>query len=243
MASKEQSGTTRTPILIIDDDKGLCVLLTERLEAEGFQVSAAHDGRRGLESAATGAHALIILDIMLPGMGGLEVLKALRSTSSVPVLMLTARGDDVDRIIGLEYGADDYLAKPFNTRELIARIRAILRRLDERRAGPKRLSAGDITIDTEMREVWLGKAEVELTTIEFAILEAFVRNAGRILARDFLTNVAMGRGLGAYDRSVDVHISNLRRKLNVGNGIERIKTVRGNGYMLAPHRTLERAPA
>jgi DNA-binding response OmpR family regulator len=234
---------SRIPILIIDDDKSLCALLTDRLEAEGFHLSAAHDGRRGLESAATGAHALVILDVMLPGLGGLEVLKALRSTSTVPVLMLTARGDDVDRIIGLEYGADDYLAKPFNTRELVARIRAVLRRLDERRAGPKRLSAGDITVDVEMREAWVGKELIQVTTIEFAILEALVRNAGRILTRDFLTNVAMGRGLGAFDRSVDVHISNLRRKLDRDSGRERIKTVRGNGYMLAPHRMLERAEA
>jgi two-component system response regulator CpxR len=133
---------SRIPILIVDDDKSLCALLSDRLEAEGFHLTAAHDGRRGLESAATGAFALVILDVMLPGLGGLEVLKALRAASTVPVLMLTARGDDVDRIIGLEYGADDYLAKPFNTRELVARIKAVLRRLDERRAGPRRLSAG-----------------------------------------------------------------------------------------------------
>jgi DNA-binding response OmpR family regulator len=234
---------SRIPILIIDDDKSLCALLSDRLEAEGFHLTAAHDGRRGLESAATGAFALVILDVMLPGLGGLEVLKALRAASTVPVLMLTARGDDVDRIIGLEYGADDYLAKPFNTRELVARIKAVLRRLDERRAGPRRLSAGDLSVDLESREVWIGTQSLRLTTLEFAILEAFVRNAGRILTRDFLTNVAMGRGLGAFDRSVDVHISNLRKKLGGDGEFERIKTVRGNGYMLVPRRRTVRAEA
>src|SRR5882757_3566988 len=201
-------------LLIIDDDKGLCALLAERLEAEGFQLEAAHDGKTGLGFATSGVHSLVILDIMLPGMSGMEVLRALRSRSNIPVLMLTARGDDVDRIIGLELGADDYLPKPFNPRELLARIRAILRRLEDRRLGPDRMSAGDITIDVAVREAWIGKTMVPLTTIEYEMLEVFVRNAGRTLTREFLTDVAMGRGLGVFDRSVDVHVSNLRKKLS-----------------------------
>jgi len=227
-------------ILIIDDDKELCSLLSVRIQAEGFQLEAANDGETGLELASSGVHSLVILDVMLPGMGGMEVLKVLRSTSNIPVVMLTARGDDVDRIIGLELGADDYLPKPFNPRELLARIRAVLRRLDERRVGSDRMSAGDITIDVAVREAWIGKSRIQLTTIEFEMLEAFVKNAGRTLTRDFLTDVAMGRSLGLFDRSVDVHVSNLRKKLNSDSGIERIKTVRGTGYMLAPRLTEEK---
>lgn len=227
-------------LLIIDDDNGLCALLAERLEAEGFQLEAAHDGKTGLGLATSDLHSLVILDIMLPGMSGMDVLRKLRSRSNIPVLMLTARGDDVDRIIGLEAGADDYLPKPFNPEELIARIRAVLRRLDERPAGPDRLSAGDITLDISVREAWIGRTLVQLTTIEFDMLEAFVRNAGRILTRDFLTDVAMGRSLGIFDRSVDVHVSNLRRKLNADSGVERIKTVRGSGYMLAPRTATQK---
>ncbi len=227
-------------LLIIDDDKGLCSLLSERIEAEGFELEAAHDGNAGLELAISGAFSLVILDVMLPGLGGMDVLRTLRSRSNIPVLMLTARGDDVDRIIGLELGADDYLPKPFNPRELLARIRAILRRLEDRRVGPDRMSAGDITIDVAVREAWIGKTMIQLTTIEYEMLEAFVRNAGRTLTREFLTDVAMGRGLGVFDRSVDVHVSNLRKKLSADSGVERIKTVRGTGYMLAPRVTEEK---
>ena len=223
-------------LLIIDDDKGLCAVLAERMRDEGFELHAAHDGRTGLEMTESGIYSLVILDVTLPGLGGMEVLKKLRTRSTIPVLMLTARGDDVDRIIGLELGADDYLPKPFNPRELMARIRAILRRLDERRNGPDRLSAGDITIDVAIREAWIDETPIPLTTLEFSILEAFVRNAGKTLTRDFLTDVAMGRSLGVFDRSVDVHISNLRRKLNSEPEMERIKTIRGSGYLLATRR-------
>ena len=222
------------PLLMIDDDTELCALLTERLAQEGFVLDAVHDGRDGLERAGSGGYSLVILDVMLPRMGGMEVLRELRTRSSVPVLMLTARGDDIDRIIGLEVGADDYLPKPFNPRELAARIKAILRRLDERRAGPNRFAAGDITIDTALREVWAAGRPVQLTTVEFALLEVLVRNAGRALTRDYLTDVALGRKLGAFDRTIDVHISNLRKKLETHSGVERIKTIRGSGYLLAP---------
>ncbi|WP_051979485.1 response regulator [Edaphobacter aggregans] len=151
-------------LLIIDDDTELCALLAERLGEDGFVLHAAHDGERGLELASSGEYSLVILDVMLPRMGGMELLKELRSRSSIPVLMLTARGDDIDRIVGLEIGADDYLPKPFNPRELVARIKAILRRLDERRAGPNRFTSGDITIDIAVREAWVDSAPLHLTT-------------------------------------------------------------------------------
>ncbi|HTF64307.1 MAG TPA: response regulator transcription factor [Edaphobacter sp.] len=221
-------------LLIVDDDTELCELLTERLGEDGFVLHAAHDGRSGLELASSGEYSLVILDVMLPRMGGMEVLKELRSRSSVPVLMLTARGDDIDRIIGLEVGADDYLPKPFNPRELVARIKAILRRLDERRAGPDRFTSGDITVDTAVREAWVDGKPLQLTTIEFALLEVLVRNAGRALTREYLTDTVLGRKLGVFDRTIDVHISNLRRKLDAHRGLDHIKTVRGSGYLLAP---------
>ncbi|MDW5264275.1 MULTISPECIES: response regulator transcription factor [Acidobacteriaceae] len=227
------------PLLMIDDDIELCTLLTERLAEEGFVLHAVHNGRDGLERAIGGGHSLVILDVMLPRMGGMEVLRELRMHSSVPVLMLTARGDDIDRIIGLEVGADDYLPKPFNPRELVARIKAILRRLDDRRAGRDSCTAGDITIDIALREAWVAGKSVQLTTVEFALLEALVRNAGRALTRDYLTDAALGRKLGAFDRSIDVHISNLRKKLDIYGDVERIKTIRGSGYLLAPRSSGE----
>jgi DNA-binding response OmpR family regulator len=227
-------------LLIIDDDVELCAVLSERLKEDGFELDAAHDGKSGLELASSGTYALVILDIMLPRLGGMDLLRELRSRSSVPVLMLTARGEDIDRIIGLETGADDYLAKPFNPRELVARIKAILRRLDDRRAGTSRFSAGDIVVDGEVREASINGRVLHLTTIEFSLLEALVRNSGRILSREYLTGVALGRELGLYDRSIDVHISNLRRKLGEHHGVEYIKTVRGSGYLLAPRHSDER---
>jgi DNA-binding response OmpR family regulator len=227
------------PLLIVDDDIALCALLTERLAEDGFILHAVHDGSDGLKQASSGTYSLVILDVMLPRIGGMEVLRELRTRSSVPVLMLTARGDDIDRIVGLEVGADDYLPKPFNPRELIARIRAILRRLDERRVGPNRFSAGDITIDLTVREAWVRGNPLQLTTVEFALLEVLVRNAGRALTREYLTDIALGRRLGTFDRTIDVHISNLRKKLDEDQGIQRIKTIRGSGYLLAPRRPSE----
>ena len=223
-------------LLIIDDDVELCAVLSERLREDGFELDAAHDGKTGLEFAGSGSYALVILDVMLPRLGGMDLLRQLRSHSSVPVLMLTARGEDIDRIIGLETGADDYLAKPFNPRELVARIKAILRRLDDRRAGTSRLCAGDIVVDIEVREASINGRVLHLTTIEFSLLESLVRNSGRTLSREYLTDVAMGRELGLFDRSIDVHISNLRRKLGEHRGVEYIKTIRGSGYLLTPRR-------
>jgi DNA-binding response OmpR family regulator len=226
-------------LLIVDDDVELCALLIERLAEDGFDLSAAHNGIDGLELASNGSYSLVILDVMLPRMGGIDVLKQLRARSSVPVLMLTARGDDIDRIIGLEVGADDYLPKPFNPRELVARIKAILRRMDERRTGLEKFTAGDILIDTSLREAYVGDRSLQLTTIEFDLLEVLVRNPGRALSREYLTGVALGRKLGAFDRTIDVHISNLRRKLDEHRGIQRIKTIRGSGYLLAPRKATE----
>jgi DNA-binding response OmpR family regulator len=226
-------------LLIVDDDVELCALLIERLAEDGFNLSAVHNGIDGLELASNGSYCLVILDVMLPRMGGIDVLKHLRARSSVPVLMLTARGDDIDRIIGLEVGADDYLPKPFNPRELVARIKAILRRIDERPTGLEKLAAGDILIDTALREAYVGDRSLPLTTIEFDLLEVLVRNPGRALSREYLTGVALGRKLGAFDRTIDVHISNLRRKLDEHRGIQRIKTIRGSGYLLAPRKATE----
>jgi two-component system response regulator CpxR len=226
-------------LLIVDDDVELCALLVERLAEDGFELSAVHNGIDGLELASSGSYSLVILDVMLPRMGGIDVLKHLRSRSPVPVLMLTARGDDIDRIIGLEVGADDYLPKPFNPRELVARIKAILRRMEERRTDLEKFTAGDILIDTALREAYVGDRSLQLTTIEFALLETLVRNPGRALSREYLTDIALGRRLGAFDRTIDVHISNLRRKLDERRGIRRIKTIRGSGYLLAPRKPTE----
>lgn len=214
-------------ILIIDDDAALCALLRERLGQEEFVTEVAHDGVRGLARAASGDHGLIILDLMLPGLSGIEVLRRLRSTSSVPVLILTAKGEDVERILGLEIGADDYLPKPFNPRELIARMRAILRRSVRFGGEDRPITVGDMELSPAAREVRIGGQPVELTSVEFTLLEVFLREAGRVVSREHLTEVALGRELRAFDRVIDVHVSNLRKKL----GGDRIKTVRGSGYL------------
>ena len=170
---------------------------------------------------------------MLPGLNGLDVLRRLRAQSQIPVLILTARGEDVDRILGLEIGADDYLPKPFNPRELIARIRAILRRMERPAISRNPLHVGAIRLDPAIREVWLNGLELVLTSVEFALLEVFLHHAGRILSRDFLTEAVLGRKSGPFDRAIDVHVSNLRRKLGTTQQNEWIKTVRGNGYLFA----------
>jgi two-component system response regulator CpxR len=221
-------------ILLVDDDIQLCRLLAERLANEGFPMETVHDGSRGLERALSMEHALVVLDLMLPGMGGLDVLRRLRKTSPVPVLILTARGEDADRIAGLEMGADDYVAKPFNPRELIARIRAILRRTVRAEGPTGPLIVGDLHLDPSVREVWLEDAPLSLTSAEFALLEAFLREPGRVLSREHLTESVLGRKLGPFDRVIDVHVSNLRRKLGVPHDGQRIKAVRGSGYLFAP---------
>ena len=215
-------------ILLIDDDVELCGLLGELLQREGFQVASEHDGRRGLDRARRDRPDLVVLDVMLPTLDGFEVLRQLRQSSAVPVLMLTARGEDVDRIIGLELCADDYLPKPFNPRELTARIRAILRRLEPREpADTRRLEVNGVVLDPGTRQVVSRDRRVELTTFEFDILEMLMRAAGRVLSRDALMENLYNRKATPFDRSIDMHISHLRRKL----GSEKlIRTVRGVGY-------------
>jgi len=220
-----------TEILVIDDDVELGELVSEYLGGEGFGVAVEHDGTSGLDRARRGAFDLVILDVMLPGLTGLEVLRRLRETSAVPVLMLTARGDEVDRIIGLEMGADDYLPKPFNPRELAARIRAILRRAEATPDAGGLVVVDDVTIDLGSRVVRVDGSEVSLTGVEFALLEALARSAGTVVSRDELSQTALFRRANAFDRSLDVHLSNLRRKLGpAADGGDRIKTVRGVGY-------------
>lgn len=230
-------------ILIVDDDLDLCELLAKYLCHESFEFEMVHNGEEGLNRARSESYALIILDVMLPGMSGFEVLRQLHTQSPTPVLMLTARGDDVDRIVGLEMGADDYLAKPFNPRELVARIRAILRRTHSdtesspSTALPERLEVGDINLDKATRVVTRAGEPLPLTVVEFDLLEELMRSAGRIVAREAVVKTILGRQMTPFDRSIDTHVSNLRRKLgHYLDGVERIKTVRGVGYIYARPR-------
>jgi two-component system response regulator CpxR len=227
-------------ILLIDDDAELCTLLSEFLKREGFTVDCQHQGSAGLAKALAGGADLVVLDVMLPGMDGFEILRRLRERSKVPVIMLTARGEDVDRIVGLELGADDYLPKPFNPRELAARIRAILRRYEKRPpAVSGRLEVNGVALDPGTREVLAHGKHVELTTFEFDILEMLMRSAGRVLSRDALMENFYNRKATPYDRSIDMHISHLRKKLEQGTTL--IKTIRGVGYQFC--RTPEDAEA
>ena len=214
--------------MLIDDDTELCSLLTEFLKGEGFAVETANEGHRGLERALHGGFQLAILDVMLPGLDGFEILRRLRRESHVPVLMLTARADDVDRIIGLELGADDYLPKPFNPRELVARVRAILRRYEPRGSAGQRIEVNGVVLDPATRQVTVDGQAIELTTFEFDILESLMRAAGRVLSRDDLMEELYNRKATPYDRSVDMHISHIRRKLETKRPI--IKTIRSVGY-------------
>jgi DNA-binding response OmpR family regulator len=218
-------------VLIIDDDIGLCELLAARMSGEGFEIEAVHDGARGLERALSREHSLVVLDLMLPGMGGLDVLRRMREQSPIPVLILTARGEDVDRIFGLDIGADDYLPKPFNPRELIARIRAILRRTVRATTGTHPLIVGDIRLDPSSREAWIQGRPISVTSVEFSLLEMLLQHAGRIVTREELTEAVLGRKLGPFDRVIDVHVSNIRKKLGTSQGVERIKAIRGSGYL------------
>lgn len=223
-------------ILLIDDDVQLCSMLVDYLGRYGFHVTAVHRGDTGLQEALKKQHALILLDVMLPGLDGFEVLKRIRAVSSTSVLLLTARGDDVDRIVGLEIGADDYLPKPFNPRELLARMRAILRRSAsvETKSEPTLLQADGLELDTAARTVVDNGEKIELTDVEFALLEALLHSPGKVVTREELAENVLGRKFHPFDRSLDMHISRLRRKLG-GKGVEddRVKTVRGTGYQLA----------
>ena len=220
-------------VLVIDDDHDLVVLLREFLATEGFTVDAAYDYASGLASALDGEHEVVVLDVMLPGGSGLDLLRTLRVSSKVPLVLLSAVGETVDRIIGLQSGADDYLAKPFEPRELAARIHAILRRTRDIPMNGNEIKVGDVALSVSRRVVSRAEVPVELTAVEFNVLECLLRHAGSVVARETLAERALGRALAPFDRSVDVHVHNLRKKISTPPE-ERIKTIRGVGYMYAP---------
>ena len=233
------------PVLLIDDDIELCSMLEDYLVRHGFAVTKEHNGELGLHRALTGEFAIVLLDVMLPGLDGFEVLRRLRTSSQVSVLLLTARGEDVDRIVGLEIGADDYLPKPFNPRELLARIRAILRRSATARqpspavkaganAGIKHLSVAGIELDSGARTATCNGVEMDLTNVEFELLGALMEAPGQILTREHLTESVLDRRFNPFDRSLDMHVSRLRRKLDEAANLgDQIKTIRSVGYQLA----------
>ena len=228
-------------LLLVDDDQELCELLASYLRAEGYQVTVRHNGVAAAEELTKNTYSLMVLDVMMPEMSGMELLRKLGGFSSTPILMLTAKGDPVDRILGLELGADDYLAKPCNPRELLARIRAILRRSE---ATNKQLTetsnntkstrqVGEITLLPGNRSALYGETKLELTGAEYTVLELLVDSAGEVLSKDTLTEQALGRKLTAYDRSIDVHVSNIRKKIQqLGGHKDLIINIRGAGYML-----------
>ena len=230
------NGAREARVLIVDDDRELCQMLTEYLEAEHFDVQSVHDGGDALRELQNNNFEILILDVMLPSISGFDLLRKLGASYATPILMLTARGDDVDRIVGLELGADDYLSKPFNPRELVARIRAVLRRAKHRstRGGaPDELIVGPIVLNTGTHQAHVSQRLVPLTGAELRVLELLMRSAGQVISRESMTEQALGRKLVAYDRSIDTHISNLRRKLQLETGKNpEIKNVRGAGYTL-----------
>ena len=220
---------------MIDDDRELGDMITDFLASDNLDVTVRHSGEAGIEEFKSGDYDLIILDIMMPGISGLDVLKKVRLTSAVPVIMLTARGDDVDRIIGLEFGADDYLPKPFNPRELVARIKAILRRAQPQSEDSEVLELGEIRLDSRTHKAGVNQNELQLTGTEFEILKCLLETPGKVVNKEYLSERALGRRLLPYDRSVDTHISNLRGKLEkAGNRNETIQNQRGVGYLLIP---------
>lgn len=226
--SSAESGPT---LLLVDDDAELCGLMVDFFSQHGFRVESAYDGRRGLARALEGSFDLVLLDVMLPGLDGFEVLHQLRRQSSVPVIMLTARTEQADRISGLNAGADDYLPKPFGPEELLARIRAVLRRASQSgEQAPKVLRVGSLRLDSTTRQVWHDTTRVELTSIEFDILSLLVRSAGRSVSRDEIAGILYHREAMPYERAIDVHVSHLRRKLE-HQGPSMIRTVRGVGYL------------
>ena len=224
-------------LLLVDDDLELCSQVTQYLGAEGFKVDAVYDGEEGVERARSGSYELVVLDVMLPGLSGFDVLRRISGESHLAVLMLSARGEDIDKIVGLQIGADDYLPKPFNPHELVARIRAILRRTCQRtqKSGiPAHdvIVIGDIEMDKNAWKVRRSGIIVELTAFEFNLLEVFMRAAGRVLTREELARIVLERQFDPFDRSIDTHVSNLRKKLGrQPDGSERIKSVRGVGYV------------
>jgi two-component system response regulator CpxR len=231
-------------VLVIDDDQDLCDMVVRLLTREGYSVEQCTDGERGLRAALSGNYDVVLLDIMMPNLDGLQLLRNLRTKSQVHVIMLTAKGEEIDRVVGLELGADDYLLKPFYSRELIARIRAVLRRSRTKEVRPADeipvLEFGDLSLDPVARAVICGDVPIDLTTAEFDVLQMLLTDAGKIVSRDRLAR-ALGRNLGVFDRAIDMHISNLRKKLGpLPQGDERIRTVRNVGYLYAGLRSMRR---
>ena len=233
----ENTAAESTPLLVIDDDKKLCRLIRDYLTPLGYSVEAAHTGPEGLSRATSGKWRAIILDFMLPGMDGFEVLKQLRKTCDTPVLMLTARGDEADRIVGLELGADDYLPKTFSTRELLARLRAVTRR--STRSNRENEDEGDeyvvgpLRVRTASRTAVLDERPLVLTPVEFDLLAALAKAKGRVRSREQLLDEIRDRNFDVFDRSIDVHISALRKKLGDDPKVPRfIRTLRAAGYMM-----------
>lgn len=220
-------------VLIIDDDVTLCELLAEYLAGEGFSVATVHDGPAGVSRALTGHWDVIVLDVMLPGMNGFDVLKRIQARSSVPVLMLTARGEDTDTVLGLELGANDYVAKPCSPRVLVARLRNLLRHRSDSTgdAVPMRRQVGDVLLDMTTRRVEVAGRAIELTGAEFNLLALLLGHAGEVVSREVLAEKGLGRPLQAYDRRIETHMVQVRKKLGPqSDGSPRIKTVRGAGY-------------
>jgi two-component system response regulator CpxR len=232
MAEANADRTGRT-VLLVEDDRELCSLMTDYFAQHGFRIEAAHDGRLGLARALDGEFDLIILDAMLPVLDGFELLRQLRKRRATPVIMLTARTARVDRIAGLDAGADDYLPKPFEPDELLARIRAVLRRSSSAEAPSQEVAAGGVRLNPQSREVWYFGEPLEMTGLEFDLLELLVRAAGRTVSRDELAAAIFQRKSTPYERSIDVHISHLRKKLERDDRTP-IRTIRGVGYQFAP---------
>jgi two-component system, OmpR family, response regulator CpxR len=223
-------------LLLVDDDAGIREMLSAYLTAEGYGVDACGTGTDALERVGAGGYALIILDIMLPGLNGLDVLRAVRERSHVPVLMLTARGEAVDRVVGLRLGADDYVPKPFLPQELAARIHAVLRR-SHGTIVSSTLARGDVVLDPRSRSAQQSGRPVELTSVEFDLLRFLLSMAGQVVSRVTLQKEVLGRDYTPFDRSIDTHVSNLRRKLGpTVDGVERIKSIRGTGYLYSDTR-------
>jgi len=236
--SHQEIESSKMKILIVDDDKKLCRLVADYLEPMGYEVAAAHNGTQGLQMIIEGDYHAVILDVMMPQMDGFEVLKRLRNESDIPVLMLTARGEETDRIVGLEMGADDYLPKTFSSRELLARLRAVMRRYSiskrqaESKSTDKLLIFGNLEIEQSSRTVHMDTKTLNLTPIEYDLLISLAKSSGRVLSRDQLLDAVAGRNYEVFDRSIDVHISSLRRKLGEEPRNPRfIQTVRTAGYM------------
>lgn len=231
-----QSNKTMHRLLLADDDRDLCAMLSDFLRGEGFECECAYDGERALARALAEEFDALVLDVMMPGINGFEVLRKLRGQRTTPVLMLTARGEETDSIIGLEIGADDYLAKPCSPKLLAARLRAVLRRAESGQKGAvaEALEIGDLTLHPGARHASVSGRTLELTSAEFNMLELLVREAGQVVGKEVLSEKGLGRRLMPYDRSVDMHISNLRKKLgDDGDGVQRIRTIRGSGYLFA----------